>query len=85
MYERTFIIHDVKNQKFMFKTEARVGKKYENSPFYRGTVLWNKLRRNSNFQRIFYCLNPISTRCIRYTRNDYNKCYDCDIYNMYFY
>ena len=34
------------NQKFVFKTETRFGPKYENSPFYRGTVLWNKLQKD---------------------------------------
>ena len=35
--------------KFIFKTDARVGSKYENSPFYRGTRLWNKLEQNVQF------------------------------------
>ena len=37
------------NQKFVFKTETRIGSKYENSPFYRGTVLWNKLPKDTRF------------------------------------
>ena len=37
------------NRRFVFKTETRVGKKYENSPFYRGTVLWNKLKTEFQF------------------------------------
>ena len=37
------------NQKFVFKTETRIGSKYENSPFYKGTVLWNKLAKDTQF------------------------------------
>ena len=28
--------------KFVFKTETKIGTKYENSPFYKGTKLWNE-------------------------------------------
>ena len=31
------------DNKFVFKTENRIGTEYETSPFYRGTKLWNKL------------------------------------------
>ena len=37
------------NQSFVFKTETRIGSKYENSPFYRGTVFWNKLPKDTQF------------------------------------
>ena len=29
--------------KFVFKTETKIRTKYENSPFYKGTKLWNEL------------------------------------------
>ena len=37
------------NQKFFFRTETRIGTKYENSPFYRGTILWNNLPKELQF------------------------------------
>ena len=35
------------NKKIVFKT--RIGTNYDNSPFYRGTKLWNKLSLNLQF------------------------------------
>ena len=35
--------------KCIFKTDTKVGTKYENSPFYRGTKLWNILIRDVQF------------------------------------
>ena len=32
--------------KFEFKPDSKIGTKYGNSPFYRGTKLWNKLERD---------------------------------------
>ena len=32
--------------KFVFKTETKIGTKYENSPFYKGTKLWNGLTQD---------------------------------------
>ena len=40
---------NVFNQKFVFKTETRIGSKDENSQFYKGTVLWNKLPKDTQF------------------------------------
>ena len=31
------------NDKFIFKTETRIGTKFMNSSFYYGTILWNGL------------------------------------------
>ena len=28
---------------FTFKTDSKIGTKYGNSPFYKGTILWNRL------------------------------------------
>ena len=33
--------------KFVFKTETKIGKKYEKSPFYLGTRLWNALDKET--------------------------------------
>ena len=35
--------------KFVFKTESKIGTKYENSPFYNGTKLWNSLNSEIQF------------------------------------
>ena len=35
--------------KFVFKTESKIGTKYENSPFYKGTKLWNVLTREVQY------------------------------------
>ena len=32
-------------QKYVFKTDTKIGKKYERSPFYIGTRLWNRLSK----------------------------------------
>ena len=33
--------------KYVFKTETKIGKKYEKSPYYLGTRLWNPLNRET--------------------------------------
>ena len=33
----------------VFKTETKIGTKYKNSPFYRGTKLWSGLSRDVQF------------------------------------
>ena len=33
--------------KYVFKTEIKIGKKYEKSPFYLGTRLWNSLDKET--------------------------------------
>ena len=33
------------NNTIVLKTEAKIGTKYENSPLYRGTKLWNSLSK----------------------------------------
>ena len=35
--------------KFVFKTETKIGSKYENSPFYKGTKLWNGLNQEIQY------------------------------------
>ena len=34
------------NEKYIFKTDRKVGTKYKNSPYYKGTILWNDLAKN---------------------------------------
>ena len=31
------------NTKFIFKTDSKIGTKYQRSPYYQGTLLWNEL------------------------------------------
>ena len=33
-------------QKYVFKVDAKIGKKYERSPYLSGTHLWDKLQKN---------------------------------------
>ena len=33
-------------QKYVFKVDTKIGKKYERSPYYIGTRLWNKLNKD---------------------------------------
>ena len=37
-------------QKYVFKTDTKFGKKYEHSPYYIGTGLWNKLSKDIGIQ-----------------------------------
>ena len=49
--------------KFVFKTANRIGNKYENSTFHRGTKLWNNLTRDvqwifkSNIAKLYKVYN----------------------------
>ena len=43
-------------QKYVFKVDAKIGKKYERSPYYVGTCLWNKLSKDYNPLKMFSCL-----------------------------
>ena len=37
------------NNKYIFKTDNKVGTKYQRSPFYQGTILWNELPKDVQF------------------------------------
>ena len=39
-------VNTTNQQKYVFKTDAKICKKYERSPYYIGTRLWNKLHKN---------------------------------------
>ena len=51
-------------RKFVFKVEAKIGTKYGNSPFFRGTTLWNKLTRDMQYSEDNGYLNLRSQKCI---------------------
>ena len=31
------------NDKYIFKVDSKIGTKYQNSPYFKGTLLWNEL------------------------------------------
>ena len=37
------------NEKYVFRTDTKIGMKYAMSPFYKGTKLWHKLSRDIQF------------------------------------
>ena len=37
--------------KYIFKVDRKIGTKYQHSPFYIGTLLWNELNANTQFAR----------------------------------
>ena len=41
--------HTRATDKFIFKVESKIGTKYEHSPYYKGTKLWNDLPRDVQF------------------------------------
>ena len=36
-------------EKYVFKADTKIGKKYEKSPYYLGTKLWDKLPKETHF------------------------------------
>ena len=55
------------HQKRGFQTETRIGSKYANSPFYRGTKLWNSLTKEKQDSDTIYAFKNITMK--------YNKPY----------
>ena len=48
-------------QKYVFKVDAKIGKKYKRSPYYIGTRLWDKLSKDcQESDNIFVFKNKIS-------------------------
>ena len=48
-------------QKYIFKVDTKIGKKYERSPYYIGTLLWNKLSKDiQTSENIFIFRNKVS-------------------------
>ena len=58
-------------QKYVFKVDTKVGKKYERSPYYIGTRLWNKLGKNVQESDDVYVFKNKITRLYKHyiTRN----------------
>ena len=38
-------------EKYIFKVDRKIGTKYQHSPFYVGTLLWNELNAVTQFAR----------------------------------
>ena len=36
-------------EKYIFKVDRKIGTKYQHSPYYKGTLLWNELNVNTQF------------------------------------
>ena len=53
-------------QKFVFKVDPKIGKKYERSPFYLGTRLWDKLQKNIQESENVYLLGNKINRLYKY-------------------
>ena len=37
--------------KYIFKVDRKIGTKYQHSPYYKGTLLWNELNVGTQFAR----------------------------------
>ena len=56
------------NEKYIFETDSKIGTKYQNSPYYKGTVFWNDLPNNLQFADTVGVLNnyfDLDTRFMR--------------------
>ena len=42
------------NNKYIFKTDSKIGTKYQRSPYYQGTLLWNELPAHVQFADSVY-------------------------------
>ena len=40
--------------KYVFKTDTKIGNKYEKSPYYIGTKLWDKLPTETQFLIMYF-------------------------------
>ena len=47
------------NEKYIFKTDSKIGTKYQNSPYYKGTVFWNNLPKNLQFADTVGCFKQL--------------------------
>ena len=49
------------HQKLVFRTDSKIGTKYANSPYYKGTKLWNNLSKEiQDFESIHLYKNALS-------------------------
>ena len=53
------------NNKYIFKTDNKVGTKYQRSPFYQGTILWNELPKDVQFTDNMYKFKKLVKRMYR--------------------
>ena len=48
--------------KYVFKTDRKIGTKYQHSPFYKGTLLWNDLSADIQFSRDIFEFKKLIAR-----------------------
>ena len=47
------------NEKYIFKTDSKIGTKYQNSLYYKGTVFWNDFPKNLQFADRVGCFKQL--------------------------
>ena len=53
------------NIKYIFKTDNKIGTKYQRSPYYLGTLLWNELPKDVQFADNVYEFKKLVKRRYR--------------------
>ena len=53
------------NNKYILKTDNKVGTKYQRSPFYQGTIIWNELSKDVQFTDNVYEFKKLVKRMYR--------------------
>ena len=49
-------------EKYVFKIDRKIGTKYQHSPFYKGTLLWNDLSADIQFSRDIFEFKKLIAR-----------------------
>ena len=57
------------NNKYIFKTDNEIGTKYQRSPYYQGTLLWNELSAHVQFADNVYEFKKLIKRRYRKYEN----------------
>ena len=57
------------NDMYIFKTDNKIGTKYQHSPYYRGTLLWNDLPKDVQFSDTVHEFKKLVKR--RYRKYEY--------------
>ena len=50
--------------KIVFKTPAKCERKYLNSPFYKGTLMWNNLSLEQQTDAMYFNLQMCGMKCM---------------------
>ena len=57
------------NEKYIFKTDSKIGTKYQHSAHYLGTLLWNDLPKEVQFAETVYEFKKLVKRRYRKYEN----------------